>query len=97
MYTKDAIRFSMNLAEQSVTLGPDPFANLGLEISDDGTRGTPTEWKGGKWVYYADLDSFSVNRQPETNSGKNLPLSHWLRVYNWKADHGFENFGSWIS
>src|SRR5262249_44076841 len=30
--------------------GPNPFANLGVEISADGFRATPTEWSGGKWV-----------------------------------------------
>src|SRR6185437_12375729 len=29
--------------------GPNPLDNLGLEISEDGTRATPTEWKNGKW------------------------------------------------
>jgi hypothetical protein len=30
--------------------GPNPFDNLGLEISADGTMAKPTEWLNGKWV-----------------------------------------------
>jgi len=78
-------------------LGPDPFANLGLEISADGTRGKPTEWSGTQWVYYKDLDAFSINQQPYQNWNRHLTLSHWLPVYDWIADSGYSNFSSWIS
>src|ERR1700722_2705848 len=50
-------------------LGVNPFDNLGAEISTDGTRAKPTEWKDGKWRYYSDLDAFPVARQPEANRG----------------------------
>jgi hypothetical protein len=76
--------------------GPNPFANLGLEVTADGTRGRPTEWTDGKWAYYADLDTFGISRQPETNRGKHLPLSHWLSVYDWVSGEGYRNFSSWI-
>jgi hypothetical protein len=78
-------------------IGPNPFDYLGLEISADGTKGTPTEYKDNKWVYYSDLGSFAVNQQPAANRGKNLRLSHWLRVYDWVSDKGYDNFSSWIS
>ena len=77
-------------------LGPNPFDNLGLEISGDGTSARPTEWKDGKWVFYSDLDSFSVAQQPEANRGKHLRLSHWLSVHDWIADSGYKQFSSWI-
>jgi hypothetical protein len=77
--------------------GPNPFANLGLEVSADGTRGRPTEWTNGQWVYYTDLESFALRQQPEANRGKNIPLSHWFKVYDWVADRGYDNFSSWIS
>jgi hypothetical protein len=83
--------------EKTKPLGPNPFANLGLEISVDGTRAKPTEWKNGKWVYYSDLDPFSVPLQPEGNRGKHLGLSHWIPVRDWVADRGFDNFNAWIS
>ena len=77
--------------------GPNPFANLGLQISADGTRATPTEWTDGKWVYYSDLDSFPVNQQPPANRDQHLPLSHWLPVYDWVSGEGYKNFSTWIS
>jgi hypothetical protein len=76
--------------------GPNPFDNLGLEISSDGACGRPTEWTDGKWVYYSDLDSFTINQQPFENRGKHLPLSHWLPVYDWVSGEGYKNFSSWI-
>jgi hypothetical protein len=82
---------------QTKTLGYNPFDGMGLEISADGTIAKPTEWKTAKWVYYSDLGSFSVLQQPAGNRGKHLRLSHWLSVYDWVGDRGFENFSSWIS
>ncbi len=77
--------------------GPNPFDNLGLEIDANGTRGKPTEWKDGKWCYYSDLDPFAVSVQPVANRGKHLTLAHWLPVYDWVTNRGFDNFGTWIS
>ena len=77
--------------------GANPFDNLGLEISADGTRATPTEWSSDKWIYYSDLDSFDINQQPRDNWGQHLPLSHWLPVYDWVGNHGYDNFSTWIS
>ena len=77
--------------------GPNPFDNLGLEISEDGCRARPTEWKDDKWVYYSDLDAFDIHQQPYENRGRHLPLSHWLRVYDWVADNGYASFSSWIA
>jgi MTH538 TIR-like domain (DUF1863) len=78
-------------------LGPNPFDNMAAEISADGTRAKPTEWKDGKWVYYTDLDPFGIAQQPAENRGQHLRLSHWLPVYDWVTNNGYENFSSWIS
>jgi hypothetical protein len=77
--------------------GPNPFDNLKIEVSTDGKRATPIEWDGTQWVYYSDLEVFGINEQALANRGKQLPLSHWLRVHDWVADGGFLNFSSWIS
>jgi hypothetical protein len=79
------------------SLGPNPFANLGLVIADDGVTARPTEWKTGKWVYYSDLNSFKVPKQPAARCGKNLPLTTWLPIYDWVAGDGYKNFQTWIS
>lgn len=78
------------------SLGPNPLENLGLEISPDGTRGSPTEWKDGKWVYYADLEPFAISQQPEANRGQHLRLSFWFPTYDW-ANEGYSNFNTWIA
>lgn len=82
--------------QQTKPLGPNPLANVGLQISDDGKKGRPTEWDGSKWVFYSELDTFNINEQPAHNRGKNLPLSHWYPVHDWVADRGYDNFASWI-
>jgi len=77
-------------------LGPNPFENLALEISADGTRAKPTEWKDGKWVYYTDLDPSQFHNNPrQTRQASNL--ANWFPIYNWVANRGFDNFSSWIS
>lgn len=78
-------------------LGKNPFEYLGLQISDDGCFGTPTIWDGNQWVYYQDLGRFKINQQPQNNRGKNFQLTTWLPTYDWVADHGFDNFGSWVA
>ena len=82
--------------EATKLLGPNPFDNLGLEISEDGTRARPTEWKGGKWCYFSDLDSFAIPREPASNRKKHLRLSLRYPAYDWVANKGFENFTDWI-
>ena len=77
--------------------GPSPFDAVGVEVNADGTGVKPTEWKNGKWVYYSDLQPFKVLQQPQANRGKHFSLSHWLPVYDWVANKGFDNFSSWIS
>jgi|SRR5450756_1160329 len=83
--------------KQTKPLGHNPFDNLGLEISEDGTRAKPTEWKDGKWCYYSDLEPFAVSQQPQANRSKHLSLAHWLPVYDWVTGRGHENFKSWIA
>jgi hypothetical protein len=77
--------------------GPNPFDHLGLEVSADGRTGTPTVWDGQKWVYYSDLQAFSINEQPTHMRAQNLQLKNWLRTYDWVADDGFNNFARWVA
>jgi hypothetical protein len=78
------------------TQGPNPFDYLGLQISADGRRGTPTKWDGTKWVIYDDLQEFALNEQPQEKRGKNFQLKTWLRTYDWIVDNGFNNFSAWV-
>jgi hypothetical protein len=83
--------------ERTKPLGPNPFNNLSLEFSEDGTLVKPTEWKNGGWYYYTDLDPYALSQQPHPNRGKDIRLTHWCPVYDWVEDDGYENFSSWIS
>lgn len=82
--------------QQTKPLGPNPFDYLGMEISADGTRGTPTVWNGAQWVYYGDLGAFTINQQSSDKRGKQYQLSHWLHTYDWVANNGYKNFSNWI-
>jgi hypothetical protein len=78
-------------------VGPNPFDNLGFEISDDGTVVKPTEWKDGEWRYFSDLEPYTVSSpQPQANRGLHLRLSHWCSAYDWVLNRGYENFNAWI-
>lgn len=82
---------------QIKVMGPNPFDWLGLEISADGTRGAPIVWNGTQWVYYQDLGGFTIAEQPRDKRGKHFQLSHWLPMYDWVANNGFDNFGAWVA
>jgi hypothetical protein len=82
---------------QTKVAGPNPPDYLGIQVSADGGTGTPTIWDGPKWVYYQDLGAFSINAQPEDKRGKNLQLKTWFPTYDWVANDGFNNFGSWVA
>jgi hypothetical protein len=77
--------------------GPNPLDYLGLQISDDGTKGKPTVWDGRQWIFYPDLEPFAINEQPVAMRGVNYQLSHWYRTYDWIVDSGYQNFTSWIA
>jgi hypothetical protein len=80
------------------TSGPNPFDYLGITISDDGTRATPTEYRSGKWIIYAEHDGWKLARQhTEENRGKHFQLSKWYPTYDWVHNNGFSGFSNWIS
>ena len=82
--------------QKTKALGPDPFNNLGLQISDDLKTGKPTEWDGEKWIWFADLGPFPIIEQPAEYKGTNFKLSKWCHTYDWVADNRFANFSKWI-
>jgi hypothetical protein len=77
--------------------GPNPMNYVGLLISADGNRATPTEWDKNKWVIYRDLDEFAISPQPEELRNRNFQLSYWYSSFDWVANDGLNNFYSWIS
>jgi hypothetical protein len=81
---------------QTKTLGNNPLNYLGLQISSDGRRGSPTEWNGSQWVYYKDLAAFDIAQQPSDLRNKNIQLSHWFNTYDWIVDNGYKHFSTWV-
>jgi hypothetical protein len=81
---------------QTKTLGPNPFANLGVIVDSDGKRAKPTEWKSTQFIPYTDLQTFVIAEQAAELRRRHWPLSRWLRTYDWVNDSGFRNFNSWI-
>lgn len=82
--------------QKTKPLGPNPYDYLGLQISDNGKTGKPTEWDGQKWVFYSDLNPFDINEQPTPKRGKHFQLSHWFRTYDWVKNDGYNSFSDWI-
>ena len=83
---------------QTKSPGANPFDHLGIQISADGKKGSPTVWNGQQWIYYTDVDAYEfANEQPAENRGKNLQLSHWYKTYDWIANDGYNNFSTWIA
>jgi MTH538 TIR-like domain (DUF1863) len=78
--------------------GPNPFDYLGVTISNDGRRASPTEYRNGKWIIYSEHDGWTLAR-PHTaeNVGKHFQLSKWYPTYDWVHNDGFNNFSTWIS
>ncbi len=78
--------------------GPSPFDYLGVTISNDGTRASPTEYRNGTWINYKEHDSWQLARQiGDECRGKHFQLSKWYRTYDWVNNDGFNNFSTWIS
>lgn len=83
--------------KQTKPSGPNPFKYLTLAINDDGTKASPFEWDGTRWVTYTRLDPFPVKNGPAASKGKQFQLSQIYPTYDWIADSGYDNFQSWIS
>jgi len=81
---------------QTKTPGPNPFDNLGLVVSDDGSKGSPTEWNGTQWVVFDSVSPFKISTQQSFDRGRHFPLSKWISVYDWVQHNGYNNFRNWI-
>lgn len=82
--------------QRTKALGPNPFDYLGVQYSNDGKKLLLFEFKNSKWVEYADMKEYLLDKPVETNLGKFFPLSHFYKTYNWVKDDGYNNFANWI-
>lgn len=81
-------------------LGRNPLLNLGITVSQSGYTITLWELFNGKWREYDQLDGSSSYRlaSPCAKSmwGEGYNLTHFYPIYDWVADDGYNNFGSWV-
>ena len=78
-------------------LGKNPFEYLGVNYTADGKKGELKEWNGSSWVAYGDLDSISYQSGVgDSYRGKFFQLSKFYKTYDWIANKGSDNFGSWV-
>ena len=78
-------------------LGPNPFEYLGLRSNADGTSLQLFEWNNSTWQLYPDLDGYALKTQlPSEQCGQFYQLTKWFPVYDWIADHGYNNFSAWV-
>lgn len=79
--------------------GINPLAQLGVTYSDSGITATLWERVQGKWREYAEIDgraSYQISSVGPQYRGKGFNLARWYPEYDWVADDGYRNFGSWV-
>ena len=77
--------------------GPNPFAYLGYQYSDDGKKLSIYEGENGKWVPYKDYAPVTLKvAVSPLKRGKFYKLSSLYRIYDWVKDDGYSNFAKWV-
>jgi antiphage defense system Thoeris ThsB-like protein len=77
--------------------GPNPFEQLTVAISDDGSSIKVLQYAHGAWLPYEDKPGWPLaNPVPPERRGKRIQLSSLYRVYDWVTDNGQDNFEKWI-
>jgi hypothetical protein len=85
--------------QKTKTKGANPLAHVGVTYSASGDTGTLWEINNGKWEEYAEIDgsaSFRTGGVAEQYRGKGFHLGSWYPTYDWIADNGYNNFGTWV-
>jgi hypothetical protein len=85
--------------QKTKTKGANPLAHVGVTYSGSGDTGTLWEIKNGKWEEYAEIDggaSFRTGGVAQQYRGKGFHLGNWYPTYDWIADNGYNNFGTWV-
>jgi hypothetical protein len=85
--------------QKTKTKGSSPLANVGVTYSESGDTGTLWEINNGKWAEYSEIEgsaSFRTGGVAQQYRGKGFNLGNWYRTYDWIADEGYNNFGTWV-
>ena len=85
--------------KKTKTKGTNPFGVLGLYYSDDGKKVTPCHRSGDKWYPFALCPAYALRpTAPVFQRGKIHPLDKLnFKTYDWGADDGYNNLGTWIA
>lgn len=79
--------------------GPNPFDNVGVTFSQDGSTATLWQFINGAWNTYGEIDGSATfyfsDLQPQYR-GNGYALSHFYQVYDWVSNDGFTNFSNWV-
>lgn len=83
---------------QTKDQGQNPLNYVGVTYSDSGLTATLWELTSGKWVEYSEIDGSSSYRAqvPREYWGRGYNLGSFYSVYDWVADHGYNNFSGWV-
>jgi hypothetical protein len=80
--------------QQTHAKGASPFDYLGFDINADGGR-RYQDHDGTKWNAYGDLTSSAMTYDAKWRN-KGYKLGNWVPTYDWVADNGYNNFGTWV-
>ena len=77
--------------------GKNPFEQLALAISADGSSIKVLQYEHGAWLPYEDKPGWPLSKPAAPERwGKRIQLSTRYRVYDWVTDNGPDNFEKWI-
>ena len=79
--------------------GFNPLRYLGVSFSDSGLTATLWESIDGAWREYVEIDgssSYQTGAVEAEYRGRGFNLAQWYPEYDWVANNGYQNFGSWI-
>ncbi len=80
-------------------LGFNPLRFLGVRFSESGLTATLWESIRGVWREYVEIDgssSYQTGPVGVEYRGMGFNLAQWYPEYDWAANSGYQNFGSWI-
>jgi hypothetical protein len=79
--------------------GANPLEYVGVSFSESGDTGTLWEKVNAEWKEYSEIDgsaSYRTGGLETQYRGKGFNLGNWYRTYDWVANDGYNNFGTWV-
>ena len=85
--------------QQIKAKGSNPLNHLGVTFSESGLTATLWEYTNGNWIEYSEIDgrsSYQLDAVDPRYRGKGFKLTEWCKEYDWVANDGYTNFGTWV-